>query len=127
MNVDPYSPMVRSLFAQPAHAGTLPGRPCVLVEDQGIAIELAAQVQHGSIQMLRFRASGCPHIIAAAEWVCSHYEGEPAASLESFTAAELRQTLAVPVTKSGRIIVLEDAVRELGAAIRVASATTGQD
>jgi NifU-like protein involved in Fe-S cluster formation len=119
---DPYNERVRALFAMPAHAGTLADAPQVIVEDQGVRIEFSALVKAGRIERLRFRALGCPHVIAAAEWVCAKYEGGPGGELESFGNAELMKTLAVPIVKSGRILVLEDAVRALGAAIRETSA-----
>lgn len=118
---DPYNERVRTLFAIPAHAGTLAEALQVAVEEQGVRIELSVLLRAGRIAQMRFRALGCPHVIAAAEWVCEHYEGRPGADLDDFTSAELMQTLAVPVVKSGRILVLEDAIRALGAAIRKVS------
>ncbi len=127
MSSDPYSQRVRSLFAEPAHAGTLAAARRVSVGDQGVSIELSADVKNGLIERLRFRAWGCPHVIAAAESICARYEGRASVDLDTFSAAELMQSLAVPVEKSGRILVIEDAVRALGAAIREASSPTEQD
>jgi NifU-like protein involved in Fe-S cluster formation len=121
MNADPYSAHVRALFAAPAHVGTLPAPYSVFVDQPGVRIELSATPGNGVLEKLRFRAWGCPHFIAAAEWFCAQFEGKPVATIESFAAAELMQSLAVPVAKSGRILVLEDAVRMLGAAIRATS------
>jgi len=121
MSGDPYSAKVRELFARPAHAGSLATPFRVLVADQGIRIELTAALAEARIEKLRFRAFGCPHVIAAAEWTCAHLEGTSLAELPSFAIAELMQSLAVPIEKSGRILVIEDAVRELGATIRASS------
>ncbi|MGB5577481.1 MAG: hypothetical protein WBM88_08735, partial [Woeseiaceae bacterium] len=66
------------------------------------------------IRSLRFRAWGCPHVIAACERFCSRYEGRPRESLGEFRAADIMRDLSVPVEKTGRILVLEDAVRSLG-------------
>ena len=93
----------------------------VLIDEQDVRIELAAIVRDGGIEQLRFRAWGCPHVLAAAEAVCAQHEAQPVSDLEQFSAAELMQSLAVPVEKSGRILVIEDAVRSLGAAIRETS------
>ena len=60
--------------------------------------------------------------IAAAEAACAELEGRDAVQLLEFSASGLMQSLSVPVEKTGRILVLEDAVRSLGQAIRDGSA-----
>ncbi len=114
MSLDPYSPAVRNLFAAPSHAGTLADGTTVLVEDQGMRVELSARAEQGRLAAMRFRVWGCPHLIAATEWVCDHYEAGPVAALEVFPAARIMEYLAVPTEKTGRILVLEDAVQALG-------------
>ena len=126
MNPDPYSATVRSLFAAPVHAGNLDDATGLLLEKQGVRIELQASVDGTAIGQMRFRALGCPHLIAAAEYVCAHFEGRGIAALDEFDAGAVMQSLAVPVEKTGRILVLEDAVRALGAALRGAS-TSGSN
>ena len=118
---DPYSERVRALFDAPAHAGMLEGAPKVTIDDQGVRVQLSADVGDGSIAAMRFLVWGCPHVIAAAESVCAGCEGQAVADLETFVVAELMQSLPVPVEKSGRIIVIEDAVRSLGATLRKTS------
>jgi NifU-like protein involved in Fe-S cluster formation len=107
---------VRELFAAPAHAGRLDGAAVSKVEDQGVRISLYADIGAGVARALRFQAWGCPHVIAAAEAFCAVYEGRPAAEMLEFSATDLMQSLSVPVEKTGRILVLEDAVRSLGSA-----------
>jgi len=121
MNIDPYSERVRALFAAPAHVGTLPPPYRVGVDQQGVRLELSAVPRDGVLEKLRFRAWGCPHVLAGAEWFCAQFEGRPAIEIDTFSAGELMQSLAVPVAKTGRILVLEDAVRMLGAVIRATS------
>jgi NifU-like protein involved in Fe-S cluster formation len=112
---DPYSERVRELFAHPDHAGDLENPAArAQVLEQGVRIGLAADIDGGVIVRLRFRAWGCPHLLAAAEAFCRTFEGGPAAALADFGAAEIMQTLPVPKEKLGRILVLEDAVRLLG-------------
>ena len=120
MTNDPYSQRVRELFARPDHAGDLE-KPAarVQIEDQGVRITLAAQSDGDIVGCLRFRAWGCPHVLAAAEAFCREFEGRPVQALEAFSAAEIMQTLPVPREKLGRILVLEDAVRSLGHSVRV--------
>ena len=111
---DPYGPRVRELFTDPAHAGQVEGGESVLVDDQGVRVQLSARVDKGVVQSLRFRAWGCPHTIAAAEAACRALEGQAVAAFLEFSASDLMEELAVPVEKTGRILVLEDAVRSLG-------------
>ncbi len=118
MMTEPYSTTVRTLFREPAHAGVLDGAASVTIDDQGTCVRLCANVSDGSIAAMRFLAWGCPHVIAAAESVCAAYEGRAAVDLTGFAAADLMQSLAVPVEKTGRILVVEDAVRSLGALLR---------
>lgn len=114
MSDDPYNALVRDHFANTAHAGDLPGGVTADIDEQGIRLRLSATEDEGRIQSLRFRAWGCPHVIAACERFCCQYEGEPGASLSEFRAADIMRDLSVPVEKTGRILVLEDAVRSLG-------------
>ena len=116
--MDPYNPNIRELFLNTSHAGDANGGVIGYFDDQGIRITLSAIVAAGDITSMRFRAWGCPHVIAAAEAVCRHYEGRPSEDLEEFSTDQIMQDLAIPVEKTGRILVLEDAVRSLGQAIR---------
>ena len=118
MSADPYSAKVRELFAEPAHAGDVAGGEAVSVADQGVRLRLSATVADGTIDSLRFRVWGCPHVIAAVEAVCSELEGHPVIDLENYTTADVMQNLPVPVEKTGRILVIEDTVRSLGRRIR---------
>jgi NifU-like protein involved in Fe-S cluster formation len=118
---DPYSDRVRALFDAPAHAGVLDGGFSARADDQGLRIRLSATTSNGEISALRFQAWGCPHLIAAAEAFCAGYEQRSAADLLDFSASDLMQSLAVPVEKTGRILVLEDAVRSLGCIVRETS------
>ena len=118
MSADPYSARVRELFASPAHAGELEESLTVSVTDQGVRLRLSATAASGDISAMRFRVWGCPHVIAAAEAVCSALEGQPVTDLENYTAADVMQNLPVPVEKTGRILVIEDAVRSLGQRFR---------
>ena len=120
MTGDPYSERVRELFTAPRHAGDLE-KPAarVQISAQGVRLALAAAMDGDIITGLRFRAWGCPHLLAAAEAVCRSYEGQALPALQAFSAAEIMQTLSVPREKLGRILILEDAVRSLGQSARV--------
>jgi NifU-like protein involved in Fe-S cluster formation len=124
---DPYSERVRQLFTAADHAGDLENPSArVHINDQGVRLALAAATDGDIIVALRFRAWGCPHLLAAAEAFCRAYEGRPTAALQAFGAAEIMRTLPVPREKLGRILVLEDAVRSLGQSTGV-SPDAGKD
>jgi len=110
MSADPYSASVRELFANPRHGGDLAGATVAELAQQGIQIRLALSEAGGQIESLRFLAYGCPHVIAACELFCSRFEGGPIAAIDGFQAANIMRELSVPVEKTGRILVLEDAV-----------------
>jgi NifU-like protein involved in Fe-S cluster formation len=118
MNNNPYNSAVRDCFESPDHAGEAAGDIVAFFEDQGMRIRLSANVSKSTITELRFLAWGCPHVIAAAETFCRQYEGRPVAELELFETDQIMQDLAVPVEKTGRILVFEDTVRSLRAAIQ---------
>ena len=118
MSSDPYSASVRELFADPAHAGALEGDHCFALDDQGVRISLTARIAGGLVEAMAFQAYGCPHVIAAAEAACAELEGREAVELLEFSASDLMQSLSVPVEKTGRILVLEDAIRSLGRVIK---------
>ena len=114
MSVDPYSPAVRKLFAMPEHVGDVDDGESAFVDDQGVRVRLSARAEGRNIGKMRFRAWGCPHLIAAAEWLCDYYEGRAISALEDFPHAPIMENLAIPTEKTGRILVLEDTVRSLG-------------
>ena len=117
MSADPYNSVVRQLFAETAHAGDVSGGAAAYFEDQGLRIRLSARVGNGTVAELRYRVWGCPHVIAATEWFCQQFEGREVAELEQLETGQIMKDLAVPVEKTGRILVLEDTVRSLRAAI----------
>ena len=114
MSDDPYSARVRAYFAAPDHAGELSSGETVRVDAQEVRLEISATVTNSAVRAMRFRAWGCPHTIAAAEAACASLEGRPVADLLEFSASDLMEDLSVPVEKTGRILVIEDALRSLG-------------
>lgn len=127
MTAEPYNAAVRALFAAPRHAGSISGAVQSACDSQGIQAVLQATVDRQYIDKLRFRILGCPHSIAVCEAICAELEGEDIIRLAEYSAAELMQSLAVPAAKSGRILALEDAFRQLGAALREALESEEQD
>lgn len=116
---EPYNQEVRTRFANPVHAGDLEGTYAevlavvVAESEQGARIALSAGVADGMIAEFRFRAWGCPHLIAAAELACAEHENGPLVGLAAVRADELMARLSVPAEKTGRILLVEDAIRSL--------------
>lgn len=114
-----YSERVRAYFERPRHAGDLSAEegPAVSAEVReggaGARIRLTAVADKAILSRLRYRVFGCPHLIAAAEAVCERFEGKPVKMLAEFAATELIATLDVPIEKTGRLLLLEDALRSL--------------
>lgn len=116
---EPYNEEVREYFENPVHAGDIAGRyDRVLEADvgeaaQGARLRLSAGIAAGRVGQLRFRARGCPHLIAAAEFYCREREGGPVEGLGPPDVKELMTRLSVPVGKTGRMLLVEDAARLL--------------
>jgi hypothetical protein len=74
------------------------------------------RVQEGRIAAVRYRAYGCPHTLAACEWLARQLEGR------AFTGGALEapgvgsplawsERLGLPPAKLGRLLVIEDALQ----------------
>jgi NifU-like protein involved in Fe-S cluster formation len=118
---DPYNTLVRACFGNPEHAGDL-GRGYAAhaqadVSDpgSGARLQFFAGIEDGRISALRFRAWGCPHLLAAAELFCREQEGRELASAAAVDLKEIMARLAVPAAKTGRLLLIEDAARMLAA------------
>ncbi len=116
---DTYSELVRRYFANPVHAGKLPeeyneGIVAEAAEsDTGARVVLSAVVDEESIRLLRYQVFGCPHLIAAAEAFCDAVEGKGFRALTDLDVPSLMRSLAIPVEKTGKVFVLEDAANAL--------------
>ena len=115
----PYSELVRGYFANPVHAGHLPDgyNDGVLAEaadpDGGARVVLSALVDGETIRRLRYKILGCPHLIAATEAFCDDAEGQEISALIELDVRKLMERLAIPVEKTGRLFILEDAAKAL--------------
>jgi len=116
---DPYNSEVRRRFENPVHAGDLAGRyDEILTADvseaaQGTRVCLAAGIAADTVREIRFRAWGCPHLLAAADLYCEMHEGEPVEALAAVDVNELMARLSVPIGKTGRLLLIQDAARAL--------------
>lgn len=118
-----YSAVVVDHFEHPRHAGPPDPGPdhieaVATDQAQEVHFRLSARVEQGHLSMLRFQAYGCPHSLAAASWLCERMEGADLPALDAWDWRDAAAALSVPVTKYGRLLVLEDAVRALAMAWR---------
>lgn len=111
-----YNEAVRRLFAAPAHAGDARGITADVARG-GARVVLAADLDGSRIARMRFRVLGCPHLVAAAEAACAGLEGQAATALREFSVDDIMRNLEIPVEKTGLMLLLEDAIKTLAAAI----------
>jgi len=120
---DPYSELVRRYFANPVHAGQLSDEynDAVVGEaaesETGARVVLSAVVDEETVRILRYQVFGCPHLIAAAEAFCDELEGQAVGALTELDVPGLMDKLELPVEKTGRVFILEDAARALHIAV----------
>ncbi len=114
-----YSAEVARRFEAPPRQGAVFGPPTELRTGSagdtrlGARVSFEARVRQGRVAECRFRAYGCPHVIAAASWVAEHAEGRPVADGDWPDAHELARRLEVPAHKLGSLLVVEDAYRAM--------------
>lgn len=119
---DPYSPRVRELFSKAPRAGSLASAEGVIrcgeatALERGAWVHFEARVEAGVVAEARFRAWGCPHLLAACALTAERLEGWAPGTAPGVDAATLAADLEVPAEKLGRLLVVEDAVTALAAA-----------
>lgn len=112
-----YGREVRRRMASLAGAGSLAPGPDVVSgragdREQGAQVELQLRVAGGRVAEARFRAFGCPHLIAAASWLTEHLAGASRDDLGRWDWREAAAALEVPPAKFGRLLTVQDAVRD---------------
>jgi len=117
--IDPYNNEVRTRFANPVHAGDVEGHYDTLLGAEavqagsGARIRLTAGIEAGRVVALRFRAWGCPHLIAAGDALCEEAAGRMLEELAGWKAAPMAERLGLPRSKAGVMFLLEDALRSI--------------
>jgi NifU-like protein involved in Fe-S cluster formation len=81
--------------------------------ETGARIVLSAVVEEDTVCVLRYQVFGCPHLIAAAEAFCEEMEGKPVVALTQLDVTRLMDDLAIPIEKTGKLFILEDAAKAL--------------
>lgn len=126
-----YSAEVRRRFEAPARAGDFPraapGVVSASAEDRSLNVWVRFQVQvgTGSIAGVRFSVFGCPHTVAAADWIAERLTGAPVDALRCVDLSAVVEALAIPRDKVGKLLRIEDALA--GCADRIESAAKGSE
>ena len=113
-----YSAVVAEHFAQPRHIGTLSGNhPITLCgaageREHGTEVVFHMGVDAARIVEMTFQVFGCPHTIAACSVLVEALTGRPVESLQGVRFDELAASLDLPVEKTGRLLIIEDALRK---------------
>jgi NifU-like protein involved in Fe-S cluster formation len=105
----------RRLHALPGW-GDLPNDPSVAKgragdREQGAAVEFVFRIERDRVTEARFRAFGCPHLLAAASWAAEAAHGLGRSQLAGWDWQEAARVLEVPAAKFGRLLTLQDAIR----------------
>jgi NifU-like protein involved in Fe-S cluster formation len=62
-----------------------------------------------TIDVVRFLAYGCPHVIAVSDWIAQQAVGREAMPALPESVQSLRDRFEVPTEKLGRLLIVEDA------------------
>lgn len=112
-----YSPKVAEYFAHPVNAGIPAGDPSALSRGEagerahGVQVVFHMRTEGETIEEIRFQAFGCPHTIAACSIATQWLGGAPVGALIELSPDALVSALEVPVEKMGRMLVVQDALR----------------
>ena len=108
-----YNDLTRRYFAAAASAGELTGpgvfRGAAGNREKGAWVQFDLQVQRGAVSAARFLAYACPHTIAVAAWLAEQAVGKPLRPGLPESVQALQERFAVPVEKTGRLLIIEDA------------------
>jgi cysteine desulfurase len=80
--------------------------------EQGAAVELQLGIAGDQVRAARFQGFGCPHFLAAASWLTGQLPGLGRAEVASWDWQTAAAALDVPPAKFGRLLTLQDALRE---------------
>lgn len=78
----------------------------------GARVEFDFEVRGDRVAGGAFRAYGCPHVVATASWVVERLAGSTRDDLEAWDWRAAAAELEVPPAKFGRMLVIQDAVRQ---------------
>ena len=113
-----YNAQVRELFSQLIHAGSVVStNDAISVTagsyEQGAQAAFSVVRDECVIQAVRYQAYGCPHFLAACEWLSRWMEGRAWSELSAWNWRDVERILEVPANKRARLLLLDDVVSQL--------------
>jgi NifU-like protein involved in Fe-S cluster formation len=108
-----YNALTRRYFESEANVGELTGtgvfRGAAGNPSQGTWVQFDLQIKAGGVSAARFLAFACPHTVAVSAWLAEQAVGHPLKPALPEGVQQLRERFAVPVEKTGRLLIIEDA------------------
>jgi NifU-like protein involved in Fe-S cluster formation len=108
-----YNELTRRYFTTAASAGELGGpgvfRGVAGNREHGTWVQFDLQMQRGAVAAARFLAYACPHTVAVSAWLAEQAVGKPLRPSLPESVQALQERFAVPVEKTGRLLIIEDA------------------
>jgi NifU-like protein involved in Fe-S cluster formation len=108
-----YNELTRRYFTTAASAGELTGpgvfRGAAGDREQGTWVQFDLQIDGGAVAAARFLAYACPHTVAVAAWLAEQAVGKSVGPALPESVQALQERFAVPVEKTGRLLIIEDA------------------
>ncbi|MEO7387129.1 MAG: aminotransferase class V-fold PLP-dependent enzyme [Gammaproteobacteria bacterium] len=92
-------------------AGTVLARGEAGSPEAGTWVVFGASIRKGRVARLEFRIFGCPHTRAACEQVVERLTGRPVTDLGRIEPLQIRADLGIPPEKTGRLLIIQDALR----------------
>jgi NifU-like protein involved in Fe-S cluster formation len=126
-----YSSEVLRRFESPLRAGELAEElPTVArgeAEDRSLNLwaRFDVRAENGVVRAVRFQLFGCPHAVAAADWIAEWLEGRELADLERLDVRAVARELDIPQEKLGKLLRIEDALLACRARLAIAAPGTG--
>jgi NifU-like protein involved in Fe-S cluster formation len=75
-------------------------------------VSFELEIADGFVRSARFSAYGCPHTLAVVSWLCEVTEGAGLDAGLPGTPTDWAARFEVPAEKLGRLLIVEDALRE---------------
>jgi len=79
--------------------------------EAGTWVVITAGIRGERVHRLEARVYGCPHTMAACDHVVQQLTGGTAAGLGALDPLALAAALEIPVEKTSRLLIIQDALR----------------
>lgn len=118
MSARDYSDLVRLHFEEPVNVGPLCGDSGNMFtgeagrREHGTEVRFQVRIENARIVEIAFQVYGCPHSVAACSLAAERLAQQPAQALDNFDVEDLAGTLEVPVEKTGRMLLVKDALHQ---------------